>query len=173
MQSYKSLPLFAGVAAFLVTDAHGFVALSNNPLSPTNLPSSSCKTHVSSINTRRGYLNPARTSRPYDTLMMAGGKKKRRRKENASSSGKGSSDSSATSTGPKPVQAPAKPQVAASSTPIKDDSNKDDVVVEGAGQLGDVLEGDRGIEALFSEDWSGMPANDGMVKSDVSLESVQ
>lgn len=168
MQSYKALPLFAGVAFCLVLDAHGFVSLSNN-LSPTNLPSSSGTTHVSSINTRRGYLNPARTSRPYDTLMMAGGKKKRRRKENTSSAGKGASGSPAASTAPKPAQVQATPQVAESSTP-KDDSNKGDVVVGGAGQLGDVLEGDRGIEALFSDDWSGMPANDGMVKSDVSLE---
>lgn len=37
-----------------------------------------------------------------------------------------------------------------------------------AGLLGDVLQGDRSVEALFSDDWSGMQANTGMVKSKVS-----
>lgn len=38
----------------------------------------------------------------------------------------------------------------------------------GVGELGDVLEGDRGVEALFTDDWSDMPANTGMAKSNVS-----
>lgn len=89
--------------------------------------------------------------------MAAGGKKRKRRKEKSKN---GSSASSSTSKSQLPAAAvPASPGGTSSS----------ETVVRGAGQLGDVLEGERGIEALFSNDWSDMPANDGMVKTSVSL----
>lgn len=35
--------------------------------------------------------------------------------------------------------------------------------------LGEVLQGENSIEALFVDDWSGMPTNQGMEKSNVGL----
>ena len=98
------------------------------------------------------------TSRPYGVLMATKGKKRKRRKPGAAD---GASTSSA------PTSAKLKPDGSSSSS--SSSSPDSTAAVEGAGPLGDVLEGDRGIEALSSDDWSDMPANDGMVKSNVSL----
>lgn len=38
--------------------------------------------------------------------------------------------------------------------------------------FGEVLQGEKSLEALFSDDWSGMQANTGMVKSKVKLPDI-
>lgn len=87
-------------------------------------------------------------------MMAAGGKKRRRRKE-----GKGAGTAAA------PTASNAKSPADADATIAGGGG--------GVGQLGDVLEGDRGVEALFTDDWSDMPANTGMVKTSVSVPCVQ
>lgn len=152
MQSSKSLIILAGVASCLIVGTDGFVGLNSLSL-PGVLVSS--RTHVSSTPAQSRRYFPTHGSRPHEALMASGSKKRRRRKEGTRSG-----------TPSSPVSTSKKPQA-----PSTDGDSRipEDTVVEGAGQLGDVLEGDRGIEALFSEDWSDMPANDGMVKSNVSL----
>eukprot|EP00752_Nemacystus_decipiens_P001360 g1349.t1 len=83
---------------------------------------------------------------------MMAGKKRRRRKAD-----KGAASAAGVSTAAKPKQPAGAGELVAGG---------------GAGQLGDVLEGDRRVEELFTDDWSGMPANTGMVKSDVPLPDI-
>lgn len=99
---------------------------------------------------------------------MAAGGKKRRKRKGAPSGGKSAPEASPVAGASVPFAAPEV------SAPSADSSGGGGggAVTSGAtdaGQLGDVLEGDRGIEELFSDDWSGMPANTGMVKSKVGF----
>ena len=157
MKPFKTLIALTSVTVCLVPCADGFVALRSLSV-PTSSVSSS--THVSSsISTRRTHSS-GYTSRPHGVLMATKGKKRKRRKD-------GPKDDASTSSGP--ATAKPQPQPESSSSSSSSSSPGSAPVVEGASQLGDVLEGDRGVEALFSDDWSDMPANAGMVKSNVSL----
>lgn len=158
-----STPLIglASVAAYLILGTHGFVA-------PGNLPGGVIsRTHdVSSSSSCAGSSRPVFPTRhasrrhrndSSSLLMMAAGKKRRRRKGDK---GGASAAASGVSTASKPKQPASADPVPAASGGVAGGG--------GAGQLGDVLEGDRGVEELFSDDWSDMPANTGMVKSNVS-----
>lgn len=147
MKPSTSLIGLASVAAFLIPGTHGFVVPGNMPggvISKTHDVSSSCRGNRPVFPTR--YASRRCRDEPSSLLMMAAGKKRRRRKGDQSGA---SVAASGVSTASKPKQ-PADPAGG------------------GAGQLGDVLEGDRGVEELFTDDWSDMPANTGMVKSNVS-----
>lgn len=156
MKPSASLIGLASVAAYLVLGTHGFVApgslTAGGVISRTHDVSSSiisCGRGSRSVFPASDHASPRHRNEHSSLTMMAAGKKRRRRK-----GGKGSATAAASgvSTAPKKQPASAAPVVAGG----------------GAGQLGDVLEGDRGVEELFSDDWSDMPANTGMVKSNVS-----
>lgn len=167
MQSSKTVLVLTTVVTFFVLGTDGFVALSNSL--PTSLTSSPSGTHVSSSIAKSSRCFTTHTSRPHEALMAAGGKKRRRRKENS----KGSASVPSASTAPKP-----QPPSAAVPAPVEDSRSKAEqssesggtpaAVEGGADKLGDVLQGEKGLEALFTDDWSDMPANDGMLKSNVS-----
>lgn len=168
MQSLSSSIVLASIAACLVLYVDAFVSL-NSP-SPSFGVSSSSRTHVhpSSTTVRRHF-----TTRQGQTVMMAAGKKRRRRKGSPDAAG-GTSSASATSTASKPRPA-SRAAEGSSGTASRDpdapssSSSSSNPVANGVGELGAVLQGDKGIEALFTDDWSDMPANDGMVKSNVSF----
>lgn len=94
---------------------------------------------------------------------MAAADKKRKRRKGGKA---GSPSSSAVSTTTTPKQ-PAKTEGSKGGSAGGSDAGGG----VSAGQLGDVLEGDRGVEELFTDDWSDMPANTGMVKSNVSSQA--
>lgn len=99
------------------------------------------------------YSNLPRSSGRSRCLLMAtGGKKKRRRKEGSSASPPTASAERTPNVKPKPEATPG--EGSGDST--------------GGPAVKSLLEGDKNIERLFDDDWSGMPANDGMQKSNVS-----
>lgn len=159
MSRFQATLFFSNVIVFLAYKVNGIVALSNT-LSPTPLP----RSHVSSRICNEGCTSfPSRMSRSHRALVMdAGGKKRRRRKSDPKTSkisgsssvsganGSGLSKDAGVGAGDAagaPSGAPALPS---------------------ARELEEVLEGERGLEELFTDDWSGMPANEGMVKTKVS-----
>lgn len=157
MQPFKALITLTSVTVCLVPCADGFVALRSLSVPTSSVLSG---THVSSsISTRRTHSSDY-TSRPHGVLMATKGKKRKRRKD---------APKDDASTPSAPIIAKLQPESSSSSSRGSNSSPDSTAVVEGASQLGDVLEGDRGVEALFSDDWSDMPANAGMVKSNVSL----
>lgn len=86
-------------------------------------------------------------------MMAAAGKKRKKRKVRK---------------GTNPPAPPASPAAAIPPKKPAANSGAGAGAGGGVGELGDVLEGDKSVEALFSDDWSGMPANTGMTKSNVS-----
>ena len=176
MQPFKALMVLTSATVCLVPSTDGFVALRifSSPTSPGIA-------HVSSsgISTRRTHSS-GYSSRPHGVLMATKGKKRKRRKDNpkdeassptAPASAKPKPDTTATTTSNNSNSKSSSSSSSESSSSKSKSGADAGTVVEGASQLGDVLEGDRGIEALFSDDWSDMPANDGMIKSNVSLAS--
>lgn len=155
MKPSTSLIGFASAATCLILGTHGFVAPGNLPggviSGRTHDVSSSAGSSSRPVFPTRHSSSPRRhRNEPSSLLMMAAKKKRRRRK------GDKDGASSGVSTASKPSQADG------------GGSSSGPVAGGGAGQLGDVLEGDRGVEELFTDDWSDMPANTGMVKSNVS-----
>ncbi len=156
MKPSSALVGLASVATLLALGTDGFIA------PPSSLPSGAgiSGTHdavSSTVAARRRPLLPDHpTSRrhrqePSSLLMMAAGGKKRRRRKAGKDAG----------TAAAPAASPAKSPADAAAAVAGGGG--------GAGKLGDVLEGDRGVEALFTDDWSDMPANTGMVKTSVSV----
>lgn len=160
MKPSTSLIGFASVAACLLLGTNGFVAPGNLPGGVISRTHDDVSSSTSCGGGSRGRPvfpirhTPRRQRNDPSSLLMMAGKKRRRRKGDK---GGASAAASGVSTAPKPKQA---------------DGNAGPVAGGGAGQLGDVLEGDRGVEELFTDDWSDMPANTGMVKSNVSSHSV-
>lgn len=156
MKTSTVLVGLASVATYLILGTHGFVASGN-----LHVGVISSRTHdVSSSSSCAGSSSrpvfptrqtPRRRRNDYPSLLMMAAAKKRRRRK-ADKGGGASAAASGAST---------------ASTP-KEPANVGSVPGTGAGQLGDVLEGDRRVEELFTDDWSGMPSNTGMVKSNVS-----
>ncbi|CAN0338448.1 unnamed protein product [Ectocarpus sp. 13 AM-2016] len=167
MKPSASLLALASVATCLLEGAHGFVAPINN-LAAGGITS---ETHdvcsgaaiysKSSTSSHRHLLHRSfrrlRHESPSLMMMAAAGKKRKRRKVR------------------KDTIPPAPPASPAAAIPPKKraaDSGAGAGAGGGVGELGDVLEGDRSVEALFSDDWSGMPANTGMTKSNVPLPDI-
>lgn len=157
MKPSPSLMGVASVAICLILGTNAFVAPGNN--FPGGVISSRTHDVSSSAACGRSSSRPVfstrhtsrrRRNEPSSLLMMAA-KKRRRRK------------------GDKGGDSAAAAGVSTASKPKQPASSAGTVAGGGAGQLGDVLEGDRGVEELFTDDWSDMPANTGMVKSNVSF----
>eukprot|EP00903_Cladosiphon_okamuranus_P019109 g17582.t1 len=163
MKPSTPLIVLTSVGTCLVLGTHGFVAPGSN------LPGGVISSRTHDISPR-GADRSSSSSRPVfptrhaprrhrnepsSLLMMAAGKKRRRRKGDK---GGASADASGVSTASMPKQPAGSPDGPVSGG--------------GAGPLGDVLERDRQVEELFTDDWSDMPGNAGMVKSNVPLPDI-
>ena len=153
MLRFQAATTFASVAVYLAFGPGDGLALRSTPL-----PSAFYTTHVSASPTTKVCTRPRRT------LVMAagatGGKKRKRRKKepNPSVRSKSSSPSGALVPGV-----------------LQDDdfvAGKDgeEPEYQSARDLAEVLDREKELEELFTDDWSDMPANNGMVKTKVSLD---
>lgn len=95
-------------------------------------------------------------------MMDAGGKKRRKRKSDAKTSQISGESSISDATGSGLSKDAGAGVGDAAGEPSKA------AALPSARELEEVLEGERGLEELFTDDWSDMPANEGMVKSKVS-----
>ncbi|CAM9709819.1 unnamed protein product [Ectocarpus fasciculatus] len=169
MKPSASLLGLASVATCLIEGAHGFVVPINNlaaggVTSRTHDVCSSAavssRSSISKTSSHQHLLHRSsrRLRHECSSLMMmaAAGKKRKRRKVR------------------KGTTPPAPPASPAAAIPPKSPAAADSGAVAGGGvgELGDVLEGDRSVEALFTDDWSDMPANTGMTKSNVPLPDI-
>ncbi|CAM9910291.1 unnamed protein product [Ectocarpus sp. 8 AP-2014] len=167
MKPSASLLALASVATCLLEGAHGFVAPINNlaaggVTSGTHDVCSSAAIYGRSSSSSHRHLlhRSSRRLRHESTslmMMAAAGKKRKRRKVRK---------------GTNPPTPPASPAAAIPPKKPAANSGAGAGAGGGVGELGDVLEGDRKVEALFSDDWSGMPANTGMTKSNVPLPDI-
>lgn len=193
MYSCNVTLLLASVTTSLILGGDGFVPLNSN-LALSRPSIGTFRAHHDHVQAR-SYCQramsvlPAMGRRGGDpnansgVSMMAGGgsKKRRRRKDVAkpSSEGSGAASSSPEASPqhqpqqqqPQGVTAAQQGMSAGAAKQTESEGAGGEAEVEATGGaspvLGEVLDGVKSVESLFSDDWSGMPANDGMIKSKV------
>lgn len=159
MYSYSSVLLTCTISAGLILCAESFVV---NAIAKAYLVSSTLEgytlqhEHVPISSLRRLGNRSSGGMR-----MATGGSKKRRRQKN----GRTASDP--------PVENFSKEEPPSSSTEAESASPAGGETAGSAAAtpslLGDVLQGEKPLESLFIDDWTGMPTNAGMEKSNVCI----
>lgn len=101
--------------------------------------------------------------------MATGDKKRRRRKGTPATSPAEDSAKAAPAAAAAAASTPSKASAKKDGGASPEGTSGDGPVGEGGvtAVFGEVLQGEKSLEALFSDDWSGMQANTGMVKSKV------
>lgn len=157
----KSVSLSTAVTACLVIYAESFLDAASSRICVR--PSAATRTMTRRSQHEHVWKTTAgeTVKRPSRSMLMAGsGSKKRRRRKDVNPMDPGDPSPSNGA----PTQSGLEPE---DSTPLQP-GDKVKATPGDSSLLGDVVQGERPIETLFSDDWSGMPVNTGMEKSNVS-----